>query len=152
MGWAPLLAAALAPVAAAPAGEAVVPYTIVDGRAIPASLTGAPGDAERGRALYAGDPRTGCPACHGTPGMRRDGPQAAPPAPDLAGIGGRLDAGEIRLWLVAPEVLAESTSMPAYYAAGQRTDAGDPLYGGPRLTAAEIEDLVAYLAGLGAPE
>jgi hypothetical protein len=38
--------------------------------------------------------------------------------------------------------------MPAFYAAGQRLGADDPLYGGPALTAAEIEDLVAYLAGL----
>jgi hypothetical protein len=42
--------------------------------------------------------------------------------------------------------------MPAYYAAGQRSGAEDPLYGGPALTAAEVEDLVAYLSGLTAPE
>ena len=40
------------------------------------------------------------------------------------------------------------TAMSAYYAAGQRDGAEDPLYGGPALTAAEIEDLVAYLATL----
>jgi sulfur-oxidizing protein SoxX len=134
-----LLGAALA--APGRAGEAVVAYTIVDGRAIPASLTAGPGDAARGRALYEAEPRAGCPACHGLPGR----PQAAP---DLAGVGARLSPGEIRLWLVAPAVLREGTAMPAYYAAGQRTGADDPFYGGPRLTAAEIEDLVAWLASL----
>jgi len=127
----------------------VVAYTIVDGRVIPQRLTGAPGDAARGRAVYAGALRAGCPDCHGIPGgpagerqaMKTDGP-------DLAGIGARLSPGEIRLWIVAPAVLREATKMPAYYAAGQRREADDPLYGGPELTAAEIEDLVAYLASL----
>lgn len=145
--WLALLAAGLVSAPPAGAAEAVVAYTVVDARAIPESLTGAPGDAERGRALYAGDPRAGCAACHGMPGAPRDGS-----APDLSGVGARLDPAEIRLWLVAPEVPAGETAMPAYYAAGQRTGAEDPLYGGPRLTAGEIEDLVAYLASLGAPD
>lgn len=126
---------------AARAAGPVVAYTIVDARAIPESLTGAPGDAARGRGLYAGE--AGCMACHGMPGA-----PAGATAPDLAGVGGRLAPGEIRLWLVAPEVRDPETAMPAYYAAGQRRGAEDPLYGGPRLTAGEIEDLVAFLAGL----
>ena len=43
------------------------------------------------------------------------------------------------------------TAMPAFYAAGQRDGADDPLYGGPALTAMEVEDLVAYLASLRDP-
>jgi sulfur-oxidizing protein SoxX len=72
-------------------------------------------------------------------------------APDLAGVGGRLSAGAIRLWVVAPAAIDPETAMPAYYAAGQRDEAEDPLYGGPALTAAEIEDLVAFLAALRDP-
>lgn len=130
------------------AAEPIVAYTIVDARAIPQSLTGAPGDAARGRALYAEEPRAGCVACHGIPGHGMPGAEGERTAPDLAGVGARLTAGELRLWLVAPGVAEPETEMPAYYAAGQRTGADDPLYGGPALTAAEIEDLVAYLAGL----
>jgi sulfur-oxidizing protein SoxX len=126
------------------AAEPVVAYTITNGAEISASLTGAPGDAARGRALYGGEARAGCPACHGAPGS---GGEAAS-APDLAGVGGRLSAGAIRLWIAAPSAIAEETAMSAYYAAGQRDGAEDPLYGGPALTAAEIEDLVAYLATL----
>lgn len=149
MAWLALLAAALAPARPA-ADEPVVSYTIVDGRTIPESLTGAPGDPERGRALYTGDPRAECAACHGEPGAKGEtGERGDAPAPDLSGVGARLSPGELRLWLVAPEVPDEDTTMPAYYAAGQRTGAQDPLYGGPRLTAGEIEDLVAYLTGLG---
>ena len=127
--------------------EPVVAYTITNGAEITDSLTGAPGDIERGRALYAGEARAGCPACHGVPGVA--GETAA--APDLSGIGGRLGAGAIRLWIVAPAVILPETTMPPFYAAGQRTGADDPLYGGPALTAEEVEDLVAYLASLHEP-
>jgi sulfur-oxidizing protein SoxX len=129
------------------AAEPVVAYTITNGSEITASLTGAPGDAARGRALYEGEARAGCPACHGVPGAAGE----AASAPDLAGVGGRLSAGAIRLWVVAPAAIDPETAMPAYYAAGQRDEAEDPLYGGPALTAAEIEDLVAFLAALRDP-
>jgi len=133
----------------APATEPVVAYTITNGSEIAASLTGAPGDGERGRLLYAGESRAGCPGCHGVPGAPAGEPKAMKTdGPDLAGVGARLTEGEIRLWIAAPEVLHAETKMPAYFAAGQRTDPDDPLYGGPALTAAEIEDLVAYLVGL----
>ena len=129
------------------AAEPVVAYTITNGSEITSSLTGAPGDAARGRALYAGEARAGCPACHGVPGAAGE----VTSAPDLAAVGGRLSAGAIRLWVVAPAAISPETAMPAYYAAGQRDGAEDPLYGGPALTAAEIEDLVAYLAALRDP-
>ncbi len=127
------------------AAEPVVAYIITDGSEIIASLTGAPGDAARGRALYVGEARAGCPACHGIPDERA-------PTLNLSGIGERLSAGAVRLWIVAPSAISEDTAMPAFYATGQRDLAEDPLYGGPALTAAEIEDLVAYLASLRSPD
>jgi sulfur-oxidizing protein SoxX len=130
------------------AAEPVVVYTITNGSEITESLTGAPGDAARGRAIYAGEARAGCPACHGMPGIAGK----AATAPDLSGLGGRLSEGAIRLWIVAPSAITEDTAKPAFYAAGQRGGAEDPLYGGPALTAAEIEDLVAYLVSLRAPD
>jgi sulfur-oxidizing protein SoxX len=129
------------------AAEPVAAYTITDASEITASLTGAPGDAVRGRALYGGEARAGCPACHGAPGAAGETASAA----DLAGVGARLSAGAIRLWIVAPVAIDPQTAMPPFYAAGQRDGAEDPLYGGPALTAAEIEDLVAYLAALRQP-
>lgn len=125
----------------------VVPYTIENAREIPESLTGLVGDGERGRQLYFDRERSGCSGCHGSPG----GPGAeavgqGSNAPSLAGVAGRMSLGAIRLWLVAPDVLKPGSAMPAYYAAGQRDNPNDPRFGEPRLTAAEIEDLVAYLA------
>lgn len=107
-----------------------MPYVIEDASRIPESLTGEPGDPARGRALYEAPMRGGCTACHAT----------------LPGEG--LTAAEIRLWIVAPAVADPGTEMPPYFAAGYREAVDDPLHGGPRLTAGEIEDLVAYLAGL----
>ena len=131
------------------AAEPVVAYTITNGSEITGSLTGAPGDAARGRAIYAGAARAGCPTCHGIPGAAGSAPDLA--GPELENAGGRLSEGAIRLWIVAPSAIVEDTAKPAYYAAGQRDGAEDPLYGGPALTAAEIEDLVAYLVSLRAP-
>ena len=131
------------------AAEPVVAYIITNGSEIAYSLTGAPGDAARGRALYEAGARAGCPACHGVPGVATKTVTAPDlSGPDLSGIGGRMNAGAIRLWIVAPVAIAEDTAMPAFYAPGQRDGAEDPLYGGPALTAVEIEDLVAYLAAL----
>ena len=56
-----------------------------------------------------------------------------------------MNAGRLRLWLVAPTVLAPGTAMPGYYTLGQRTDPMDPRFGETRLTAGQIEDLIAYL-------
>ncbi|MEO0426485.1 MAG: cytochrome c [Pseudomonadota bacterium] len=134
----------------------IAPYTIVNGRSIPQSLTGARGNAAEGLRLYLDHVRSGCQACHGipdAPGTRghpgRGG--AAPPAegvPGLDRVGARLSPGAIRLWLVLPDLLGQPGAMPSVYAAGQRTDPADPLHGGPRLTAQQVEDLVAWLSGL----
>ncbi|MEM6488607.1 MAG: hypothetical protein AAF677_10145, partial [Pseudomonadota bacterium] len=147
------------PAAAPAAPAAIVAFTVRDGRRIEESLTGRPGDAASGLRLYADAARTGCIACHGVPeapGLRSPlgsvpDPARAPRAgvPPLERVGARLDAETIRLWLVAPGFLtAPGRQKPSVYAVGQRRVPDDPLYAGPRLTAAEVEDMVAWLAGL----
>ena len=129
--------------------DRVVAYRIVDASTIPDSLTGQPGDAEAGRKLYFDRIRTNCSGCHGSPsgpGAVRD---TAAAAPDLGGVARRLTPGNLRLWIVAPQVLVPGTGMPAFYSAGQRTDPKDPRFGEPLLSAAEIENLVAYLVEAG---
>ncbi|MBK0400654.1 c-type cytochrome [Limibaculum sp. M0105] len=165
--WVAALAAGAALCAAgrAPAqdlGDAVAPYVVVNGREIPESLTGAPGDPARGLTLFLDATRTGCTACHvaraassvpaggyGTGGSAPRTPDGRDPAP-LDGVAARLSPGEIRLWIVDPAAVDPSSAMPAYYLPGQRKGVDDPLYNGPRLTAAQIEDLVAWLATLDA--
>lgn len=143
------------------AGDAIASYTVLNGREIPESLTGAPGDPERGRALFLDTALTGCTACHaaqaasgvpvggyGTGGAAPRSPEGRDPLP-LDGVAARLTPGELRLWIVDPGALDPATAMPAYYLPGQRKGIDDPLYNGPRLTAPQVEDLVAWLATLG---
>ena len=139
------LALALLPAIAATAQD-VAAYAIVDAREVPESLTGRAGDPEAGRKLYFNRRLTRCSGCHGSPGG--PGAQAdagAADAPSLAGVARRLTEGAIRLWLVAPQVIAPGTRMPGYYSVGQRDDPADPRYGEPLLTAGDVENLVAYL-------
>lgn len=120
----------------------MVPYTVTDGARIVEPLIDAPPSPLAGAQLYR-SVETGCARCHGTPGAG-----GTEKGPDLAGVAERREPGAIRLRLVAPEVLDPSLADHAYYRAGQRRGADDPLYGGPRLTARQIEDLVAWLATL----
>ena len=132
---------------AAQAQDRVVAYEIVDARSVPDSLTGAEGNAEAGRRLYFDRNVTGCSGCHGSPGGPGAQPNATgPQAPSLSGLADRMEVGTMRLWLIAPRVLAPEGEMPSYYQVGQRDDENDPLYGSTRLSAREIEDLIAYLA------
>ncbi|MEM6662861.1 MAG: cytochrome c [Pseudomonadota bacterium] len=130
----------------ASAADRVVSYQIVNAQEIPASLTGQSGNAETGRQIYFDRQLTGCSGCHGSPGG--PGAEAASGqdnAPQLSNLLARMTEGTIRLWLVAPSVLSPQTEMPSYYTIGQRRDPTDPRFGEPLLSAAEIEDLIAYL-------
>lgn len=139
-GATPLLLAALA---ATPA--AAQPYA-VEGDAIPVPLTGQAGDPARGQALLADRQRSLCSLCHAGP--------FAPPhqqgtlAPDLQGIGARLNEGQLRLRVVDIKRLVPDSIMPSYARTGGFARVATAWQGKPVLTAAEIEDVIAYLATL----
>jgi sulfur-oxidizing protein SoxX len=137
-----LIAALAFPVTAA--AENLVPYQIADD-GIPQSLTGAPGDAARGRALVL-DRSTTCILCHSGPfpETRFQGDLA----PDLAGSGTRWSASQLRLRLVDASHFNPETIMPSYYRIDGLERVGRNWSGKPILTAAQIEDIVAYLATL----
>jgi L-cysteine S-thiosulfotransferase len=124
--------------------EALVPYKIV-GDGISDSLTGAPGDAVRGRALVL-DRGSTCILCHSGPfpETRFQGDLA----PDLAGSGTRSSASQLRLRLVDASRLNPETIMPSYYRVDGFVRVGRSWSDKPILTAAQIEDIVAYLATL----
>ena len=88
------------------------PYTVV-GDAIPASLTGAPGDAERGRTIVTNRQVGLCLLCHSGPfpEERFQGTMA----PDLKGAGARWTEGQLRLRIVDAAKLNPETIMPPYY-------------------------------------
>ena len=123
--------------------QTLVPYKITDD-GITVSLTGAPGDATRGRALML-DRSTTCILCHSGPfGTQFQGDLA----PSLAGTGNRWTAAQLRLRLVDAAHFNPDTIMPSYYRVDGLTRVGRNWTGKPILTADQVEDIVAYLATL----
>lgn len=125
--------------------QALVPFR-VQGDAILLPLGGHRGDPERGRRI-ALDRRIGnCIACHALPGP--DARFAGEIGPRLAGVGARLSEGQIRLRVVDQSRVNPETVMPPYYRIDRLNDVASAYRGQPVLTAAQIEDVVAYLASL----
>jgi L-cysteine S-thiosulfotransferase len=137
-----LLLAAL--VSTPAAAQALVPYKVVDD-AIPQSLTGAPGDPARGRAVVIKRENT-CLLCHSGPfpEERFQGDLA----PDLKGTGARWSEGQLRLRLVDATRLNAATIMPSYYRVDGLNRVAPNYRGKPVLTAEQIEDVIAYLKTL----
>jgi L-cysteine S-thiosulfotransferase len=143
-----LIAAALAAAVAGFPGAAAAqggprPYSVV-GDAIPDSLTGAKGDAERGRTIVTNRQVGLCLLCHSGPfpEERFQGTLA----PDLKGAGARESAGQLRLRIVDASRLNPDTIMPSYYRTDGLTRVAPAFQGKPILSAEQIEDVVAYLA------
>lgn len=136
-----LIAASLTCVANA--GE-LVSYKVT-GDGIADSLTGAPGDATRGRTLVLARTST-CILCHSGPfpETRFQGDLA----PDLAGAGNRWSAAQLRLRLVNAAHFNPDTIMPSFYRIDELVRVGRSFAGKPILSAAEIEDIVAFLTTL----
>lgn len=119
-------------------------YAIV-GDAIPQSLTGAAGDAARGRALLVERSST-CVLCHSGPFPEQK--FQGDLAPALSGSGSRWSEGQLRLRLVDASRLNAATIMPSYYRVDRLHRVGTPWRDKPILSAEQIEDIVAYLASL----
>lgn len=146
-----LTAALLAGLAAEAAAQAdppapVMRYAVI-GDTIAASLTGRPGDAARGAALMGERTRSLCARCHG-------GPFAEPHfagdiAPSLADVGARLSPAQIRLRVVDMRALNPNSPMPSFHEVADAPRVAAAWRDRPVLTAAEVEDIVAYLSSLG---
>jgi sulfur-oxidizing protein SoxX len=110
------------------------------------SLTGAKGDAARGRAIVA-DRHVGlCLLCHSAPipEERFQGELA----PDLKGVAGRLSEGQLRLRIADSRRVNPATIMPSYYRSEGFTRVAPAFRGKTVLSAEQIEDVVAYLMTL----
>ena len=138
-------AAFLSLAASAWAQDKLRPYVVV-GDAIPESLTGTNGDAERGRAIVVNRQVGLCLLCHTGPfpEERFQGTLA----PDLKGTGARWSEGQLRLRIVDASRLNPDTIMPPYYRLEGLARVAPAFQGKPLLTAEQIEDVVAYLATL----
>jgi sulfur-oxidizing protein SoxX len=137
--------AATVAILASTARAELVPYKIT-GDAIPASLTGSQGDAARGRMIVANHNTGLCLLCHSGP-FPQDKFQGTM-APDLAGAGARWSEGQLRLRIVDASKFNAATIMPPFYRVDHLTRVAPAFRDKPVLTAAEVEDVVAYLMTL----
>ena len=140
----PILAGALFTLFGEAIAQDLRSYAVV-GDAIPASLTGAPGDAARGRALVV-DRSSTCILCHSGPFPEQR--FLGDVAPTLAGTGSRWSEGQLRLRLVDASSLNAATIMPSYYRIDGLSRVGRAFQGKTILSAEQIEDMVAYLVTL----
>ena len=141
-----VLAALVAGVGArAQAPQQLHPYIVVDD-AIPEPLTGAKGNAERGRGIVVNRQVGLCLLCHTGP-FPEEKVQGTL-APDLKGTGSRSTEGQLRLRIVDASRLNPQTIMPPYYRVTGLVRVAPAFQGKPVLSAEQIEDVVAYLATL----
>jgi sulfur-oxidizing protein SoxX len=127
------------------AQDALRPY-VVEGDAIATSLTGADGDPARGREIVANRLVGLCLLCHSGPFPET--PLQGTLAPDLKGAGTRWSIGQLRLRMVDSSRIMPDSIMPAYYRVDHLAHVAPSFRGKPVLTAAQIEDVVAFLATL----
>lgn len=112
----------------------------VEGDGIPKSLTGKPGVAARGKALLAKRGTANCLECHSIKDKELGAGGTRGPA--LDGIGAMLTPAQLRLSVVDIGRVNPQSGMPSFHKdSAARAD-------GPRLTAQEVEDVVAYLSSL----
>jgi sulfur-oxidizing protein SoxX len=139
-----VLSALCAGTIATNAQEPLQPF-VVKGDSIPDPLTGQRGDPARGRSIVINRQYT-CLLCHSGPfpDERFQGDLS----PDLKGAGARWSEGQLRLRLVDASRLNPDTIMPSYYKINGLTRVGANWKDKPILTAAQVEDVVAYLATL----
>ena len=114
--------------------------------AVVQSLTGSAGDPARGRAIIADRQKGFCLLCHGGP-FPEEALQGNL-APSLAGAGSRWNEGQLRLRLMDNKRVNPESIMPAYHRIEGLNRVGTIWRDRPILSAAEIEDVLAFLMGL----
>jgi len=124
---------------------ALIDYQVSDG-AIPQPLTEQPGDPVRGKAVVLDPTRGNCVICHPMP--IAEAAFQGDVGPDLAGVGSRYGAGELRLRVVDAKWLNPASVMPAYYRTEGLHRVLKEYRGEPIFTAQEVDDVVAYLMTL----
>lgn len=144
---------AVAPVSPA-ASQAVlplVPFNVVltaGVAAIPAPLTGKPGDPREGAKVVAERRLGNCLSCHEIDALRREEFHGNV-GPSLDGVARRWDTGTLRMIVVnAKKVFGAETVMPAFYRVDGLNRVRPEFLGKPILTAQQVDDVVAFLATL----
>lgn len=111
------------------------------------SLTGGIGDPARGKALVLDDKKGNCLMCHRIAAVGPEAQQGSV-GPNLSDVGNRLSEEQLRQRVVDPRVISPNTIMPAFHVQEHYARVPANLVDTPILSAAEIEDVVAYLKNM----
>ncbi len=119
---------------------------VVVGDTIPSPLGAAKGDAVRGRALIVERDAANCVLCHAVTdaAVRYSGNVG----PSLDGVASRLTVAQLRLRIADNLRVNPASIMPGYYRTEGLDRVANAYRGKPILDAAQVEDIVAYLATL----
>ncbi|MEM7042566.1 MAG: sulfur oxidation c-type cytochrome SoxX [Pseudomonadota bacterium] len=122
-------------------------YEVVDEASIPVSLTGAAGDADKGRDAFINRKLGNCLGCHAVTELEAE-PFHGEVGPPLDGVAEIYDEGELRLRVVNPKLVNPDTIMPGFYVAEGLHRVAEKFQGQTILSAEQVEDIVAYLMTL----
>ena len=127
--------------------DELVSYEIVDESSIPAYLTGAAGDPDKGRAAFVNRKEGNCLGCHAVTELAAE-PFHGEVGPPLDGVADRYEEGEIRLRVVNAKAANPDTIMPGFYVTEGLHRVAEDFQGKTIISAQQVEDLVAYLMTL----
>lgn len=119
---------------------------IVD-TALPRSLTGKPGNAEAGKKVFLTRTLGNCLACHEVTSLKSEEFHGEL-GPSLDGVASRYTEAQLRLIVADPKRVFTDTVMPAFYKNDGLRRVRPEFAGKPILTAAQVEDVVAFLQTL----
>ena len=128
------------------ASPSMARFEIKDG-AIAASLTGRPGEVQKGRQVVVGRTLGNCLACHQVTSLKSQEFHGEF-GPSLDGVAGRYSEAQLRLIVADPKRIFTDTVMPAFFRNDGLSRVRPEFVGKSILTAAQVEDVVAYLKTL----
>ncbi|MBR0781150.1 sulfur oxidation c-type cytochrome SoxX [Bradyrhizobium iriomotense] len=115
--------------------------------ALPNSLTGAPGNAEAGRKVFLTRTLGNCLACHQVTSLKSEEFHGEF-GPSLDGVAGRYTEAQLRLIVADPKRIFTDTVMPAFFKNEGLSRVRPEFVGKSILTAAQVEDVIAFLKTL----
>ncbi len=127
----------------------VAPDSVMFGEdgVVSASLTGAPGDPAKGKSVFVNRKLGNCLACH----VNSDATEQSfhgEIGPSLDGAASRWNEAELRGILVNSKMTFDDSMMPSFYRLVNGVRTMKKFQGKTILTAAQLEDVLAYLQTL----
>lgn len=126
--------------------DGLMKYEVVD-NGVAKSLTGKPGDPEKGVKTFTNRRLGNCLACHQVTALASQ-PFHGEIGPSLDGVADRYSEAQLRMQVINAKVINPDTIMPAFYRTDGLHRVLDKFKDKPILTAEEVEDVVAYLKTL----